>query len=89
MPGWEIIACGRVQGVGFRWLVQACALRLGINGYVQNQPDGTVLIIATGNSEALTQFAEAIKQGNSHAQVRQLTINELTHYKEYEDFFIA
>jgi len=89
MPGWEIIAQGRVQGVGFRWFVQACALRCKIAGFVQNQPDGTVLIIASGSTESLQQFTEAVKRGNRHAVVKQLRIQELTHYTEYEDFIIA
>jgi acylphosphatase len=89
MPGWEMVAHGRVQGVGFRWFVQNCALRFGIKGYVKNQPDGTVLIIATGNTEYLQLFSEAIRQGNSHAQVSQLITSELAQHKEYEEFFIA
>ncbi len=89
MPGSEIIAVGRVQGVGFRWFVQDCANLNGIKGYVKNMPDGTVLIIAVGSSAALENFIQDVKQGNRHAQVKQLIVNELTHYTEYEDFIIA
>lgn len=89
MPGSEIIAVGRVQGVGFRWFVRDCANRNNINGYVKNMADGTVLIIAAGSSENLERFILEVKQGNRIAQVKQLIVNELTHYTEYEDFFIA
>jgi acylphosphatase len=89
MSCWEMIVHGRVQGVGFRWFVQDCAKRFGIRGYVQNQSDSTVRILAVGKDAVLASFAEEVKHGNRHAQVRDLTINELTDYSEYEDFFIA
>ncbi len=89
MPCWEMIARGRVQGVGLRWFVKDCAIRYGVKGYVKNLSDGTVQIIASGVSEVLSLLAEEIKQGNSHSQIQQLTISELTHYTEYKDFFIV
>lgn len=89
MPGCEIIARGRVQGVGFRWFVQNCANRYGVKGYVQNRPDGSVLIIAAGTQALLDLFTEEVRQGNRHAQVDDLTVTELAQYTEYEDFVIA
>ena len=35
-------ACGRVQGVGFRYFVQRQATALGICGWVKNCEDGSV-----------------------------------------------
>jgi acylphosphatase len=89
MPGCEITVSGRVQGVGFRWFVLDCAIRHGIKGYVKNMPDGTVLIIATGNTDNLNRFIPEIEQGSHHAVVSDMAVNELTHYAEYEDFVIA
>ena len=43
---------GRVQGVGFRWWTRSRALELGLTGYVANQPDGRVLVVAQGPREA-------------------------------------
>lgn len=33
---------GRVQGVGFRAFVSRAAIRLGLTGWVENLPDGSV-----------------------------------------------
>jgi acylphosphatase len=89
MPGCEIIARGRVQGVGFRWFVQNCANRYGVKGYVQNRPDGSVLIIAVGSQTRLEPFIAEVRQGNRYARVTELTVTDLAQYTEYEDFVIA
>lgn len=89
MPCWEMMVSGRVQGVGFRWFVRDCAIKHSIHGYVRNEINCDVRIIAIGESEVLEQFAEEIKRGNLHAQVQQLLISELTNYTDYKDFFIA
>jgi acylphosphatase len=89
MPGCEITVRGRVQGVGYRWFVLDCAIRHGIRGYVKNMPDGTVLIIATGKTDSLDAFIPEIKEGNRHTVVSDMTVCELTHHSDYEDFVIA
>ena len=38
-------ACGRVQGVGFRYFVQRQATALGICGWVKNCEDGSVRML--------------------------------------------
>lgn len=44
---------GRVQGVGFRATARGIASRLGLTGWVRNEPDGSVLLEAQGTPEAL------------------------------------
>lgn len=89
MLAWEIVAIGRVQGVGFRWFVRECAQSYCITGYVRNLADGSVKIVACGDAIALHAFTEQIRSGNRHAVVRCLNISEITHYTEYKDFVIA
>lgn len=89
MPGKEIIACGRVQGVGFRWFVRDCARQNGIRGYVKNLADGTVFIAADGDPLKLERFIEEVRKGNRIALVTELKISELQRSIEYEDFCIA
>lgn len=89
MPSWEMIAIGRVQGVGFRWFVKDCAQQYSINGYVKNLVDSSVKILAVGDIGSLELFANAIKQGNGHAVVRQLSVDDVITNTDYKDFFIA
>ena len=50
---------GRVQGVGFRWFVEREAHMLGIAGWVRNNSDGSVEVMAQGTSCADCGFTVA------------------------------
>lgn len=52
---------GEVQRVGYRYMVQDTARRLGVKGYVQNMPDGTINVIAEAPKDAIQKFIEAIR----------------------------
>jgi acylphosphatase len=51
-----IITRGRVQRVGYRDLVADWAMDLDVVGFIENQPDGTVKIVAEGEEERLEAF---------------------------------
>ncbi len=51
---------GKVQRVGYRTKVVSAAQSLGLTGFVQNRPDGRVLLIAEGEKESLEKLASAI-----------------------------
>lgn len=65
---------GRVQGVGYRWFVQKTAVKLGLNGWVRNLPNGAVEVECEGDSQTLTRLIEQMKLGPSDAIVQNLTI---------------
>jgi len=88
MPLWEVIAHGRVQGVGYRWFVFHCANRFGLNGYVRNLRDGTVQIVVDTEPQLLHQFCLEIRNGSHYATVTDLDIVPLVSGKEYNDFTI-
>ena len=44
---------GRVQGVGFRFTAQHVAEGFAVAGFVRNQPDGTVEVLAEGPAEQM------------------------------------
>ena len=60
---------GVVQGVGFRWFVRRHADRLALAGWVANEPDGSVRVVAEGPSERLDELEEALRRGPSAAHV--------------------
>src|SRR5258707_15301923 len=54
---------GRVQGVGFRWFVEREAHILGIAGWVRNNSDSTVEVLAMGTPEQLSGLRSRLQQG--------------------------
>ncbi len=60
---------GRVQGVGFRWFVQREAEALGLSGWVRNNPDGAVEVLASGSQQQLASLATKLKDGSRAARV--------------------
>jgi acylphosphatase len=60
---------GRVQGVGFRWFVEREAHILGIAGWVRNNSDSTVEVLAMGTPEQLNGLRSRLQQGPRAARV--------------------
>jgi acylphosphatase len=60
---------GRVQGVGFRFFVEREAHMLGIAGWVRNNPDGTVEVLAMGSHEQLLGLRGRLRDGPRAARV--------------------
>ncbi|MBV9341953.1 MAG: acylphosphatase [Acidobacteria bacterium] len=60
---------GRVQGVGFRWFVEREAHLLGIAGWVRNNADGTVEVLAIGTRDQLHGLRSRLRQGPRAARV--------------------
>lgn len=52
----KVYVYGVVQGVGFRFHTQAQAQMLGLTGYVRNCDDGSVELVACGESEAVEKI---------------------------------
>jgi acylphosphatase len=60
---------GRVQGVGFRWFVEREARILGLAGWVRNNADGAVEVLAQGTREQLSGLRTRLQQGPRAARV--------------------
>jgi acylphosphatase len=63
---------GEVQGVGFRWSVQRQAHELGLTGYAENLPDGSVRVEAEGDPGRLDRLEAFLRQGPRWAEVESL-----------------
>ena len=70
----HILVQGLVQGLGFRWFVAREAGQLGLRGFVQNRPEGTVELEAEGDRGLIEALIAHIKVGPRSAQVRDLRI---------------
>ncbi len=70
------IVRGRVQGVGFRWFVEREAHQLGIAGWVRNNHDGSVEVLAQGTREQLSGLHSRLRQGPRAARVDSVEVTE-------------
>ena len=70
----KYIVRGRVQGVGFRWFVEGAARTLGVNGWVRNNPDGAVEVLAVGSSEQLSALHAQLRKGPRAARVDNIDV---------------
>ena len=70
------LVSGRVQGVGFRFFVEAAAMREGLHGWVRNLPDGRVEIAAEGDRDALERFERHVQHGPPGARVEDVEIED-------------
>ena len=68
----EASARGRVQGVGFRVFVLREASYLGLAGFVANERDGGVRIMAEGPHEDLVALLERLREGPPAASVERV-----------------
>jgi acylphosphatase len=65
----RFVVRGRVQGVGFRWFVEREAHMLGIAGWVRNNADGSVEVLAIGSRDQLSGLRSRLRQGPRAARV--------------------
>ena len=65
----RFVVRGRVQGVGFRFFVEREAHMLGIAGWVRNNFDGTVEVLAMGTREQLMGLRSRLREGPRAARV--------------------
>jgi acylphosphatase len=82
----KAVVRGEVQGVGFRWSVQRQAHELGLTGYAENLPDGSVRVEAEGDSDRLDQLEAFLHQGPRWAEVESLDSQRVPATGEFRGF---
>lgn len=78
---------GRVQGVGFRATAQGIAQTLRITGWVRNEPDGSVRLVAEGPEQDIRALLDHINDSMGHLIHRQADTFS-TSLGEFEQFEI-
>ncbi|MFH0770717.1 MAG: acylphosphatase [Candidatus Peregrinibacteria bacterium] len=68
---------GQVQHVFFRANTRTRARTWNINGWIRNNSDGTVEVLAEGDEEGLKKMEEWCRTGPPAAQVESVTVTDL------------
>jgi acylphosphatase len=84
----QIIVCGRVQGVGFRYFVQHVGNRMGLCGNVRNCPDSTVEIVVEGDARKMADFIKEVEKGPSLSRVQRVEVVDIPVTGSYSSFQI-
>ena len=68
----KFLISGGVQGVGYRFFAQRAAAKHQVMGYVRNEPDGSVEVLAEGPATNVEAFKNELLTGPQWARVEQL-----------------
>lgn len=80
---------GRVQGVFFRDSSQRKAKELNLTGWVKNEPDGTVQIVAEGEEKDLNELIKWCRAGGTeYGRVDKVDIEWLESTGQFDDFVV-
>jgi acylphosphatase len=72
----RVFVDGRVQGVGFRVSTAREAVRLGVQGWARNLPDGRVEAVYEGPPKEVEDMLAWTRHGPDGARVTDVTIHD-------------
>ena len=84
----EILVTGKVQGVWFRDFVKRNAISLKLNGWVKNNPDGSVITAVEGDDNVINQLIDNIKIGSPLSKVEDVEVKWYTFENKFNSFKI-
>ena len=84
----QLVIQGSVQGVFFRANTKKYAESLLLHGFVTNQSDGSVKVVAEGPLEKLSELIDWCKHGPSAARVDSIDIQWEASINEFYSFDI-
>jgi acylphosphatase len=71
-----IVVKGEVQGVFYRQSTLRKANELSLCGFVKNQPDGSVYILATGQRDNIEKLISWCHEGPPRAKVESVKVSD-------------
>lgn len=80
------LAKGRVQGVGYRAFCADHAMRLNVDGYAKNRPDGRVEVVAECDEGTLRQLIDVMREGPAFSRVDDVSYRWEDPTGEYRGF---
>lgn len=84
----RIIIYGKVQGVNFRYETKFLAKGLGLTGWVKNNHDGTVEVMAEGSEDKLKELARWCVRGPKDAEIEKIETEWLPPNGKFTEFRI-
>ena len=84
----QAIIKGKVQGVGFRWVVVEHAERHSLKGTVCNLPKGDVQVVAVGPKKELEAFIKDIEAEPGNGVIQSIHCKYIPSKDEYQTFSI-
>jgi acylphosphatase len=86
MKRLEATIYGRVQGVFFRHRTESTARRLHLTGWVRNEADGTVKVVAEGPEPVLQELLRFLYRGSPQARVDKVEVQWQQATEEFPGF---
>lgn len=83
-----ILVSGMVHGVGYRSYAKKYASELGLTGFVKNQRDGSVQVVAEGYEKQIMTLAQILRKGPWGAKVKEVKVEWQDPTNEYTEFRI-
>lgn len=77
---------GVVQGVGYRYFALGEARARGLGGFARNRPDGSVEVVAEGESGLVEEFIGRLRIGPPASRVAGVRIVRETCTGEFDRF---
>jgi len=84
----EVRFIGEVQGVSFRAYTRRYAIAVGVHGWVQNLPDGSVLAVFEGEKEDIERVVHRLCKEHPVARVEKLEVKWCEPSREFDSFSI-
>ena len=73
MESYSIIISGKVQHVYYRKFASQALMRLRIQGYIHNLPNGTVEVVARIYDDEYDAVIEALQKGSPMSSVESIS----------------
>ena len=79
---------GHVQGVGFRYFIRKIAVGMPLAGFVRNDADGTVTVVAEATEAVLNSFLASVSEGPDEADVEDVEVTWSMAFGGFEGFVV-
>ena len=84
----KITVFGQVQGVFFRANTAKLAIELGIVGFVRNQDENSVLVVAQGEDDSIKELIAFCRRGPLSSKIDSIEIIDEKIDNEFREFNI-